>query len=99
MAKRLLDAVIIDTVGTAIEGIGGQRIIQVSSSNFGGGSVTIEGRLDSDLEWTTLTYGGNPAVFTTKQILKLDFWAATMQLRATLSGSTGATAVTVVLSD
>ena len=95
----LLDAVTVDTVGTPVAGIGGGKVIQVSSVDFGGGSVTIEGRLDTGLEWTVLTYGGNPAVFTTNVILKLDFWAATMYLRATLSGSTTPSAVSVALSD
>lgn len=95
----LLQNAIVDTVGAEIQGIGGGKVIQISSANFGGGAVTIEGRLDSSLEWTALTYGGNPAVFTSKQILKLDFWATAMSLRATLSGSSGASAVNVVLSD
>lgn len=97
--KYLLKDVTIDTVGDEIKGIGGKKVIQVSSADYGGGSVTIEGRLDSNFEWETLTYGGNPAVFTSGVILNLDFWATTMSLRATLSGSTSPSAVNVALSD
>jgi hypothetical protein len=99
MTTYLLNGVTSDTVGSSVSGIGGVKDIQISSANFGGGSVTIEGRLDSPLEWTVLTYGGNPAIFTTNAILKLDFWAATVQLRATLSGSTSPSPVYVALAD
>jgi hypothetical protein len=93
----LLNAVTADTVGEVITGIGGAKIIQFSGIAGSGGSVTLEGRLASDLNWTVLTYGGNPAIFTDDKILKLDFWAQTMQLRASLSGSSGTFSVSVVL--
>jgi len=95
-AHYLLQDVIVDTVGTAATSTGGPMVLQVSATSYGSGSVTIQGRFDA-LEWTTLTYGGNPAVFTSNQLLKLDYAPNGMSLRATLSGSTGATAVNVVL--
>jgi hypothetical protein len=93
----LLNAVTADTVGDAVMGNGGAKVIQVSGVASSGGSVTLEGRMASDLDWVVLTYGGNPAVFTDDKILKLDFWAQTMELRASLSGSSGTFSVSVVL--
>jgi len=95
-ANYLLYQVVVDTVGTAIISNGGPKVLQVSATNYGGGSVTIEGKLD-DLVWTTLTYGGNPAIFTSNQLLKLDYAPHGMSLRASLSGSTGAVNVNVAL--
>lgn len=93
----LLNAVTVDTVGNSISSFGGSKILQISGVTASGGSVTIEGRVESTLNWTVLTYGGNPAVFTTDKILKLDFWAVPLELRATLSGSSGIFSVSVAL--
>ena len=97
VSNYLLNAATADTVGNAICNSGGSKIIQMSGVTTSGGSITLEGRLSDDLNWTTLTYGGNPAVFTDDKILKLDFWAPSMQLRATLAGTTGVFSVSVAL--
>lgn len=97
ISNYLLNAVTTDTVGDAIKNAGGAKVIQISGVTASGGSVTLEGRLSDDLNWTVLTYGGNPAIFTEDKILKLDFWAPSLQLRATLAGTSGTFSVSVVL--
>jgi len=97
IANYLLNAVTTDTVGAAISNVGGAKVIQLSGVTASSGSVTIEARLADNLNWTILTYGGNPAVFTDDKILRLDFWSVNMQLRATLASSSGTFSVSVVL--
>jgi hypothetical protein len=95
---RLLNNVSVDTVGTAQDGDGGSKVITVWASNFGGGSVAIEASPDGGATWITLTYGGNPAVFTTNTIRLIDRIGQGMQIRAVFSGSTGASNVCADLS-
>jgi hypothetical protein len=95
MSDYLLQNVSIDTVGVSVGGTGNSKIIQIAATSFGGGSVILEGSLDNTL-WTTLTYGGNPAIFTSGKILKLDFWPTGMYVRASLTGSTGANNVNAI---
>ena len=90
---KLLNNVSVDTVGVGPLGDGGNKVLAVWGAAFGGGSVTIEASPDGGTTWITLTYGGNPAVFTTNTIRLLDRIGQGMQIRASLSGSTGASNV------
>ena len=101
MQIKLLDHVTVDTVGATFKGDGANAIVEVYSTNFGGGSVTIEGDIIKDSpsgNWVTLTYAGLPAVFTANKILKLDYVSVGMNIRAKLTGSTSPAAVTVQVS-
>jgi len=86
----LLQDVSVDTVGVGQLGDGGSKVLAVWATSFGGGSVTIEGSPDGGTTWIVLTYGGNPAVFTSNIILTLDRIGQGMMVRAVLAGSSGA---------
>lgn len=98
-SKWLLQNVSVDTTGDAVKGDGGNKVIQVSATSYGGGTVSLEGRLTPTLNWTTLTYLGSPAEFTEDTILKLDYLANGMDMRAVLYGSTAASNVNVFMVD
>lgn len=91
--NRLLDSVIVDTVGTPIDGDGASKQISVWATSFGGGSVAIQISPDNGTTWNYLIYNGNPAVFTTNaDIFDYKFSIGTL-MRAVLTESTGASNV------
>jgi len=90
---KLLDNVSVDTDGPGIDADGGSKTLSIWADNFGGGSVTIQGSPDGGNTWITLTYGGNPAIFTSNTIRLVNRLGQGMQIRATLTGSTGASNV------
>ena len=67
---------------------GGPAVVNVRGDAFGGGTVAIQTRTteDQNLRWETLNNGS----FTANGTVKIDFLPNTMQVRALLSGSTGA---------
>ena len=86
MAK-LLDGVTVDTTGTAVKVVGPTSIF-IESANFGGGTVSIYAkRTATSLAVLLGQY--------TAQAVVNDSILGAHYLYATLSGSTGATAVTV----
>jgi hypothetical protein len=89
----LLQSVSVDTNGTGIPADGGSKTLSIWADNFGGGSVTIQGSPDGGTTWITLTYGGNPAVFTSNTVRLINRLGQGMQVRATLTGSSGASNV------
>lgn len=91
---RLLNNVSVDTDGTPQPGDGGSKQISIWATNYGGGSVTIQTSPDL-VTWITIKYMGSPAVFTSDISLKLDKIGQGMFIRATLTGSSGASGVNV----
>jgi hypothetical protein len=91
---RLLNNVSVDTDGIPQPGDGGSKQISIWGADYGGGSVTIQTSPDL-ITWITLKYGGNPAVFTSNISLKLDKIGQGFYIRATLTGSSGASGVNV----
>jgi hypothetical protein len=95
---KLLDNVSVDTNGDGVRGDGAGKALVIWADNFGGGSVNIEFSPDAGTTWVIGTIGGNPASFTantTKYIVKI---GQSEQIRATLTGSTGASNVNAQIS-
>jgi len=67
---------------------GGPAVVTVRADSFGGGTVAIQTRTTEDpgLRWETLNNG----TFTAAGQVKIDFLPNTLQVRALLTGSTGA---------
>lgn len=99
MKAYLLNDVNEDTTGDAVRGIGCSLLIQISFTSLGGGSITIQGTMDNGDHWITLTYGGNPAIFTAEGIYKMDYVGKTLQIRGVLSGATSPELVRVIVGD
>lgn len=89
----LLENISIDTDGVGIPADGGSKTLAIWADDFGGGSVTIQGSPNGGNTWVTLTYGGNPAIFTENTVRLVNRLGQGMQIRATLTGSTGASNV------
>lgn len=94
---KLLDNVSVDTEGTPVVSDGSNKTLSVWATNFGGGSVTIQGSPDGGVTWITLTYGGNPTIFTSNTIRLIDRIGHGMLTRAILTGSSGAVNVNAQL--
>lgn len=95
---KLLDNVSVDVSGDPIEGLGAGMALDIWATSFGGGSVSIELSPDNGTTWITASYGGNPATFTentAKYIVKIGLGEL---IRATLTGSTGASNVNAQLA-
>jgi len=91
--SRSLNNVSVDTTGLAIQGDGGSKVISVWGADFGGGSVALEISPDGGTTWNIMIYKGSPAVFTNNVDLFLVKFPQSYLIRATLSGSTGASGV------
>jgi len=89
----LLEDVSVDTDGTGAKADGGNKTVAIWGTDFGGGTVTLEGSPDSGTTWITLTIGGASATFTANAIRMVDRLGQGMQVRATLTGSSGASGV------
>ena len=100
---KLLDAVTVDTDGAAFELLMGRRgrinqrhSLYAFSSSFGGGVVTIEVSPDNGSKWFTARLGnGGLATFAASDVLTV-FLQGT-QVRATLTGATSPSALTVIM--
>ncbi len=96
---KLLDNVSVDTVGTASRGDGGVKVLSVVGNLLGGGSVSVEVSDESKTYWAPVTFkDGIPFVVTSFGAYKLEKMPQAQYIRATLSGSTGANNVSVILS-
>lgn len=94
---KLLDNVSVDTDGTPDKGLGQGMGLTIWATSFGGGAVNIELSPDNGVTWVLATYGGNPASFTsniTKYIVKI---GQGQLIRATLTGSSGASNVNAMI--
>ena len=96
----LLSNVSVDTTSAPEAKRGGPGIVIVRGGNFGGGTVNIEIASANDTEssggvprWAVLTDGA----FTADGQVKIDYLAVGTQLRADLTGSSGADDVYVEL--
>jgi hypothetical protein len=94
----LLQNVSVDTDGAGIPADGGTKTLSIWATSFGGGSVTIQGSPDGGTTWITLTYGGNPAIFTENTFRLINRLGQGLLIRAILTGSTGASNVNADLS-
>lgn len=96
---KLLDGVSVDTVGDATRGDGGVKVLSVIGNSLGGGSVTVEVSDDDQTYWAPVTFkDGIPFVVTDFLAFKLEKMPQAQFIRATLSGSSGANDVSVILS-
>lgn len=97
--QRLLDDVSVDTNGTPITHFGGGFTIEVRATSYGAGTVAIQGSTD-ETKWITLPIDPDNSTFATytadTQIRGL--LSPGYKLRAILTGSTGASGVTVTYS-
>lgn len=85
----LLNGVTEDTDGEAVFGDGSAKNLQVNSTDFGGGTVSIQGSLDSGTTWITLLKDdGNPASFTSNAFFGIRQFNPTVLVRAVLDGAT-----------
>jgi len=94
----LLNKVDVDTVGNEFVCDGGCKRLVVDAISFGGGTVTIELKIFGGQWGVPKLPDGSKAEFTEFDYEKIDFIANGDLVRATLSGSTGASAVNVNLS-
>lgn len=94
----LLENISVDTVGTPIFGDGAEKSLTVWGTAFGGGAVTLD-ISDNGSDFVPVTEnGGNIISFTantSRVILKIP---STQLVRASLTGSAGASGVNVVMS-
>jgi len=93
----LLDGVSTDTAGEPFVVDGGSYTVVIEATSFGGGTVTLQGRYGKSGNWLVLTDNGVPAEYTAGILRVLRSFARGMEIRAILSGSTGASNVTVRL--
>ena len=93
----LLDSVSVDTAGDATIVDGGGYTVVIEATSFGGGTVTLQGRYGKTGAWVVLTDNGVPAEYTENIVRGLKDFARSMEIRAVLSSSTGASGVTVRL--
>lgn len=91
----LLDNISADATGTGICGNQKRLVVYVWATDFGGGTVTIECSPDDGTTWFTCKHAvdNDDASFTAKGCMELQPLGQDAQIRATLSGSTGASGV------
>jgi hypothetical protein len=93
----LLEDISADANGTGVNADGGGKTVSIWATNFGGGTVTIQGSPDGGTTWITLTEGGVAVAFIANAVRYIDRLGIGMQIRATLVGSAGADSVNVKL--
>ena len=96
---KLLDAVSTDTIGTGVAMDGSGRVLTVYGDNLGGGTISLDISDDNGVHWVPVTYNASPLLltsFTSREIVRL---AQGQLIRASLTGSTGASNVTVAVSN
>ena len=86
----LLENVSVDTDGDGKPADGGSKSVAIWGTDFGGGSVTLQSSPDGGSTWITLTVGGSPAVYTANAVQFIDRLGQGMEIRAILTGSSGA---------
>ena len=87
----LLEGVDVDTDGTGVKADGGSKTVAIFATDFGAGTVTLQGSPDGGVTWINLTVGGSAATFTANAIDFIDRLGQGMQIRATLTGADGST--------
>ena len=95
---KLLDAVDVDTVGAGFNGDGGAKTLTVFADDYGGGTITLQISDDGGTHWVPVTYNGSDfsaTADTSREIVKV---SQGQLIRATLSGSTAASNVSVYLA-
>lgn len=95
---KLLDAVDVDTVGSGEPGAGGPYNLTVFADNFGGGTVSIEISDDNGSHWVPVTFLGVALLVTTDTSLLINKISQGQLIRASLSGSSGASNVSAILT-
>jgi hypothetical protein len=97
MAVKLLDDISTDTVGSAFKTDGGSKTFHCWGT-FGSGTVSLEASSDGT-NWTVLSISGTAAEFTTAKVAFIERLGQGMHVRASLSGSSGASGVNAWLHD
>ncbi len=89
----LLTDVSVDANGTAVESDGAGKLLVVWATDFGSGTVTIQVSPDGGTTWIALLVIGTAVAFTANAAQFLDWIGQGLQIRAVLSGSSGADSV------
>jgi hypothetical protein len=96
---RLLDKVSTDTVGGIFPGDGKDKVLNITATSLGGGTISVELSDTTGTLWAPAMYKDDvPFEVTTIGAYKLEKMPAGIYIRASLSGSTGANNVSVELS-
>lgn len=99
MITKLLDAVDVDTNGAGVSGDGARRLCHIYAVAFGGGTVTLQMSTNGGTTWTTLIQAdGTDAAFTAAVVIEIALISQSVLIRATLTGSGGASDVTAELA-
>ncbi|KKM04824.1 hypothetical protein LCGC14_1760320 [marine sediment metagenome] len=94
----LLESVSVDTDGTAVNADGSNKTLCVWGTDFGGGTVSIEGSPDNGTTWILLQLiNGADAQFTANTFKVIDRLGQGTLIRATLTSSSGADDVNAAL--
>lgn len=93
----LLNAVTEDTNGTPVSADGGSKTLVVWSTDFGGGTVTVQVSPDAGTTWIPLAQSGVALAFTANGAHIIDRLGQGLLVRAVLSGSTTPDAVSAAL--
>ncbi len=90
---KLLDNVDVDTTSSEVRFGGGSKVLIVRADNFGGGTVTLEGKSSND----SANRFASIQEFTEDGTVKIQSTGPSFVFRAVLSGSSGASNVYVEL--
>lgn len=95
---KLLDAVDTNTVGVGYHGNGCQYNLTVFADSFGGGTVSIEISDNGGTHWVPVTFLGAALTFTASSSRTITKLSQGQLIRASLSGATGASNVSAILT-
>lgn len=97
--KKLLDNVSVDTVGDATRGDGGAKALIIAGDSLGGGTITVEVSDETQTYWAPATFkDAIPFAVADWGAYKLEKMPQGTYIRASLTGSSGANNVSVILS-
>lgn len=93
IAYWLLNGVTEDINGTGIAADGSKHSFAIWSTDFGGGSVSLQASPDGGTTWITLIIGGAAATYSANTVGVIDYLGPGMLIRAILASSTSPDAV------
>jgi hypothetical protein len=97
MATLLLDKVDVDTDGNAVTTVTQPKVLVVWATSYGSGTVSFQISPDSGATWITPSIGGTPCEYTADVVTNLPPIGQGMQVRAVLTGSSGANDVSAAI--
>lgn len=89
----LLQDISTNITSEPVVGTGSHAIFQITATNFGTASITIQGNTDpTTMPWVTLLKSNSdPAIFTANFLAPLYYFSQSLYVRAIVSGADGAT--------